>query len=348
MKYLIFLSTLFFLMTGFSCSNDELPEDFSEVPDWDYSNAVGDEASEMPDEESAAEVPDESANKEKPDGTSSEEGDKKEEDEEDEETPRCGNGKVEYEERCDNPSHPIECSGLNPSMKGITTCMESCQGYDMQGCGREGKAWGLLNLRLLSNFILDEAKTGDYSYFSKGALPYAAFNGVYGDIAKAFPREDEINASFAVTANYQGTFANKRQLYIRQNPVISGKIGYPRHELEFSPGTISTGSEYRINAITLFDIVDNLLKLVRYRLIENINGSECIMGVGYSGTVFINNVYPNNADLFDGGSVEVVANNVDFYHPSEFPGLDEKTRKFLLKFLNTLSVLNSNQCILAV
>lgn len=321
MKGYIFFPVLFFLLINISCTSDGLKEDFSDIPDWDYSNVVTDEPSGNQDDNDSEETPDNSNSTDPADENIST-GDQEETTDDGGTIQGCGNEKVEYEERCDS-TVPLTCSSLNPNMSGVTYCMNNCQGYDMQSCGRSDKSWGLLNLRFLSNFILDEAKIGDYSYFSKGALPYAAFNGVYGDTVTIFPTIGE-NVSFAVTNNYKGTLGgNKRQLTIKQNAVAGG-IGYPRHELEFSPGTISKGSEYRINAVTVFDLADNLLKLVRYRLIEKKDGVECIMGIGYSGTVYINNIVPDNADLFDGGIIEVVANNVDFFHPSEFPGLDEE------------------------
>jgi hypothetical protein len=318
MKSFIFFPVLLFLLINISCTSDELKEDLSDIPDWDYANAVNDETSGETDNsedetsDNTVEQPDENTNQADQEETTDDSGT----------IQGCGNEKVEYEERCDS-TVPLTCSSLNPGMNGVTYCMNNCQGYDMQSCGRNDKTWGLLNLRFLSNFILDEAKIGDFSYFSKGAIPYAAFNGIYGDNITIFPATGQ-NTSFAVTTNYQGTFTTKRQLTIKQNAVDGGAIGYPRHELEFSPGTISKGSEYRINAVTVFDLIDNLLKLVRYRLIEKKNGIECIMGIGYSGTVYITNIVPDNADLFDGGIIEVVANNVDFFHPSEFPGLDEE------------------------
>ena len=41
--------------------------------------------------------------------------------------------------------------------------------------------------------------------------------------------------------------------------------------------------------------------------------------------VFITSVFPENEELYDGGSVEIVANDVEFYYPTEVPGLDEET-----------------------
>lgn len=327
--FALFLSVML-VMINFSCTSDELREELSGPPDLDHSNVVGDEVSgnivdntnETPDNNTTK--PDENITLDK----------EQEIPDESEPVKECGNEKTEYEERCDSPT-PVDCASLNPSMKGITYCLNNCEGYDMQECEVNGKGWGLLNLRFQTNFILDEAKIGDFSYFSKGALPYAAFNGVYGSPKTHFPSTDQ-NISFAATNNYQGSFGgNKRQLTVKQNTLVGGSIGYPRHELEFSPGSIKKGSEYRINGITL-DLIDSLLKLVRYRLIDYRNGSECIMGLGYSGTVFINNVVPDNVDLFDGGSIEIVANNVDFFHPDDFPGLDEENPQVpaeVLKYL---------------
>jgi len=320
MKYFFSCFLLVFVVVFSSCSSDELKEDLSDVPDWDYSNVVTDDASK--DESTNTNDSDNNGNEITDESEAADNSGGEQTDDENVTIEGCGNEKTEYEERCDSLT-PVTCSSLNPGMDGITTCLNNCEGYDMQNCERTGKAWGLLNLRFETNFILDEAKIGDFSYFSKGALPYAAFNGIYGDTEKAFPSVDN-NVSYASTTNYQGALTTKRQLFIKQNYVSGGVIGYPRHELELSPGTISKGSEYRINGITIFNIVDNLLKLVRYRLVDNQGGTECIMGLGYSGTVFINDVVPDNADLFDGGKIEIVANNVDFYHPDDFPGLDEE------------------------
>lgn len=234
----------------------------------------------------------------------------------------CGDDIVDYNERCDT-SVPISCSDLNPNIVGVAYCSTDCLYYDLNKCERSKGFWGAINFRFETDFILDSAKISDPSYFQKGALPYAAFNGIYGDTKILIPAPGQ-NVSYTETASYQGSLGGiKRQLYIKQNPVVGGSIGYPRMELEFSPGAISNGAEYKINAVTIFDLVDNYLKLVRFRLIEKQNGSECIMGIGYSGSVYITDIFPENADLFDGGSIEVVSNNIDFYYPTEVPGLDE-------------------------
>ena len=235
MKKILAVNFLLMVIMSFSCSTDELKEDLSDIPDWDYSNAVGDDE--------AAGDNNSATDKEATDNIVSQPDESEYSDDDQNTTPDdpqgiegCGNEKVEYEERCDSKT-PLACSSLNPSMDGITYCLNNCEGYDMLSCDRTGKSWGLLNLRFETKFILDEAKIGDFSYFSKGALPYAAFNGIYGDAKNVFPSVDN-NVSFAVTTNYKGTFTTKRQLFIKQNHVSGGVIGYPRHELEFSPGTI--------------------------------------------------------------------------------------------------------------
>ena len=318
----LFMSLFFFFTVSCDSASTKDAEELSDIPDWDYSNAVTDDEagdSEAPadngdsdttdsytDDSTAAEPTDPGAPAEKPD---------------DENPPAqiCGNETVEYGERCDSAA-PITCSNLNSNMTGATKCLADCTAFDMSTCDK--KIWGALNVRFFTKFIMDNAKIGDPAYFAQGSLPYSAFNGLYGDTTKFFPQSGDFSVSFAVTDNYTGTFgANKRQLFVKQNPAS----GYPRHELEFAPGTIKSGAEYKINAVSLFDLVDNLLKLVRYRLVDRQNGSECIMGIGYSGSVFITSVYPENADLYEGGSIEIVANNVDFYYPTEVPGLDEET-----------------------
>ncbi|MBO4711511.1 hypothetical protein J5681_06310 [bacterium] len=318
----LFLS-LFFVV---SCGSGETDtEELSDIPDWDYSNAVTDEDStdsSAPIDNGntdAADAADSSADT----GDNNPSGDTGVSDEfpdDEEPVPQgCGNETVEYGERCDSAA-PITCSNLNSNMTGATKCLADCTAFDMSTCDK--KIWGALNVRFSTKFIMDNAKIGDSGYFAQGTLPYSAFNGLYGDKTKFFPQSGDGSVSFAVTDNYTGTLgARKRQLFVKQNPVS----GYPRHELEFAPGTIKSGDEYRINAVSIFDLVDNLLKLVRYRLIDRQNGTECIMGIGYSGSVFITSVYPENADLYEGGSVEIVANNVDFYYPTEVPGLDEET-----------------------
>ncbi len=318
---LLMVLDLFFIV---SCGGGEAEdtEELSDVPDWDYSNVVSD------DEAGDSEAPVDNGNPEQTE-PSSEATDPEQSadpgisdevpDNENTLPEGCGNETVEYGERCDSVA-PITCSNLNSGMTGATKCLPDCTAFDMSRC--EKKTWGVLNVRFFTKFILDNAKTGDSNYFSQGALPYAAFNGLYGDAAKFFPQSGDGSVSFAVTDNYTGTFgANKRQLFVKQNPAN----GYPRHELEFAPGTIKSGAEYKINAVSLFDLVDNLLKLVRYRLVDKQNGQECIMGIGYTGSVFITSVFPENMDLYDGGSVEIVANNVEFYYPTEVPGLDEET-----------------------
>ena len=317
------LSLSLFFIVSCGSENAKDSEELSDIPDWDYSNAVTDDE--------AADTGDSSWDASDTDTTDtySEEGDSAEPadpgdpaetpDEENPQTQVCGNETVEYGERCDSAA-PITCSNLNSNMTGATKCLTDCTAFDMSTCDK--KIWGALNVRFSTKFIMDNAKIGDPNYFAQGTLPYSAFNGLYGDQTRFFPQSGDFSVSFAVTDNYTGTFgANKRQLFVKQNP----GSGYPRHELEFSPGTIKNGEEYRINAVSIFDLVDNLLKLVRYRLIDRQNGQECIMGIGYSGSVFITSVYPENADLYEGGSIEIVANNVDFYYPTEIPGLDEET-----------------------
>ena len=230
----------------------------------------------------------------------------------------CGDGKVDYNERCDSEA-PVTCSSLNPNLEKVTKCLTDCTAYDMSTCSRKSKAWGVVNVSFKTDFIMDSAKTGDPGYFAQGALPYSAFNGLYGDEVKMFPVFGDGSVSFAATSNYTGALgANRRQLFIKQNPAS----GYPRHELEFAPGGLKKGSEYRIDAVTTYQLIDNLLKLVRYRLVDRQDGQECILGIGYSGTVRINSIDPENAELFEGGKIDVVIDDLDFYYPTEIPGLD--------------------------
>lgn len=314
---------VFLLIFLVSCRSDDLKEDLSDVPDWDYSNAVKDDEDEgnTPNDEDTASIADNSETADENQGTND-----NEVSDDGGETPECGNGVVDYNERCDGTT-PLICDDLNSSLNndGIVTCAFNCQFYDMQQCEIESDAWGIINLHFKTNFIMDSAKSGDPTYFDKGSVPYAAFNGIYGDTKTYIPELGDI-VSYSETADYQGSFGGiKRQLFIKQNPVVSGGIGYPRIELEFAPGGIKKGSEYRINTFSLIDdVIDNLLKVVRFRLIDNKGGNECIMGIGYTGSVFITDVEPENLDLFEGGSVEVVANNIDFYHPTEVPGLDSE------------------------
>ena len=305
-----------------SCGGDDASdnEELSDIPDWDYSNVVSDDEagdSGAPVDNGNTDVADSSA-----DSTDTQSSDPTTPSEtpDEENTPAqiCGNETVEYGERCDSIA-PITCSNLNSNMTGATKCLPDCTAFDMSECDK--KIWGVLNVRFSTNFIMDNAKISDPGYFAQGALPYSAFNGLYGDKTKFFPVNGDGSVSFAATDNAAGTFgANRRQLFIKQNPAS----GYPRHELEFAPGTIKSGDEYGINAVKI-DLVDNLLKLVRYRLVDRQNGAECIMGIGYSGTVSIKSVFPENADLYEGGSIEISAYDVDFYYPTEVPGLDEET-----------------------
>lgn len=317
--FVLFMSLFFIVSCGAEAAKDT--EELSDIPDWDYSNVVTDDEaadSEAPTDNGDTDETDTSADTSDPAPTDPGMSDEFP----DAENPLpegCGNETVEYGERCDSAA-PITCSNLNSNMTGATKCLPDCTAFDMSTCDK--KIWGVLNVRFMTKFILDNAKTGDPNYLAQGTLPYSAFNGLYGDSLQYFPKNGDSSVSFAVTDNYTGTFgANKRQLFVKQTP----GSGYPRHELEFAPGTIKSGAEYKINAVSLFDLVDNLLKLVRYRLVDKQNGQECIMGIGYSGSVFITSVYPENADLYEGGSVEIVANNVDFYYPTEVPGLDEET-----------------------
>jgi len=315
--FLIFFFSIFLI----SCGSDGLKEDLSDVPDWDYSNAVkGDEDEGSVTDDQGVAVQDEVAvtdeNQITSDNEVSDDGG---------EIPECGNGVVDYNERCDGTT-PIICDKLNESLNndGIATCAFNCQFYDMQQCNIDSGAWGIINFHFKTNFIMDSAKSGDPTYFEKGSVPYAAFNGIYGDTKTYIPELGDI-VSYSETADYQGSFGGiKRQLFVRQNPVVAGSVGYPRLELEFAPGGIEKGDEYRINTFQTIDVLDNYLNIVRFRLIDNQGGSECIMGIGYTGSVFITGVNPENLDLFEGGSVELVATNIDFYHPTEVPGLDEE------------------------
>ena len=318
--FILFLNLFFIVSCGAEAAQDN--EELSDIPDWDYSNVVTDDEAEDsadPIDNVDSDNSDNSADTADPEPTTDPGISDEFPDAENPLPEGCGNETVEYGERCDSAA-PITCSNLNSNMTGATKCLPDCTAFDMSTCDK--KVWGVLNVRFMTKFILDKAKIGDPSYLAQGTLPYAAFNGLYGDSLQYFPKNGDSSVSFAVTDNYTGTFgANKRQLFVKQSP----SNGYPRHELEFAPGTIKSGAEYKINAVSLFDLVDNLLKLVRYRLIDKQNGQECIMGIGYSGSVFITSVYPENADLYEGGSVEIVANNVDFYYPTEVPGLDEET-----------------------
>ena len=223
----------------------------------------------------------------------------------------CGDGKVDYNERCDSTA-PMTCSSLNSNMTGPTKCLTDCKAYDMAQCGK--KVWGVLNISFKTNYIMNIAKLGDPSYFAQNALPYSAFNGLYGEPTQMFPIYGDGSVSFAVIRNYTNSIGmTQPQLIVKQNPAS----GYPRHELEFSPGAVKAGGDYSINAVDIFDLINGLLKIVRYRLIENQNGTECIMGIAQTGTVKINSASDN---LQEGGSVEIVAKNVDFYYPTEIPG----------------------------
>lgn len=314
---LLSLSLLFIVSCGEEGGDSE---QLSDIPDWDYSNVVTDDEAEDSENPTNNDNPDPTDPSSAPDNPQPTDPGISDEipDNENQLPEGCGNETVEYGERCDSKA-PITCSNLNSNMTGVTTCLTDCTAYDMSTCDK--KVWGVLNVRFATKFIMDNAKIGDPSYFAQGTLPYAAFNGLYGDTIKYFPTDNQI-ISYAVTDYYTGTLgAKKRQLFVKQDPAG----GYPRHELEFSPGTIKSDAEYRINAVKIFDLVDNLLKLVRYRLVDKQNGQECIMGIGYTGSVFITSVFPENMDLYDGGSVEIVANNVEFYYPTEVPGLDEET-----------------------
>ena len=319
--FFIFFFASFFLI---SCGSDGLKEDLSDVPDWDYSNAVtGDEDEGNTTDDTDTVIVQDNSETSDGNGTTTD----NEVSDDGGEIPECGNGVVDYNERCDGTT-PIICNDLNPSLNndGIVTCAFNCQFYDMQQCEIESDAWGIINLHFKTNYIMDSAKSGDPTYFEKGSVPYAAFNGIYGDNKTYLPEFGMGDiVSYSETADYQGSFGGiKRQLFVRQNYVVSGAIGYPRLELELAPGGIEKGAEYRINTFQTIDFVDNYLKIVRFRLIEKNQDGECIMGIGYTGSVFITDVNPDNLDLFEGGSIEIVANNIDFYHPTEVPGLDEE------------------------
>jgi hypothetical protein len=297
-----------------SCTSDEDSEKYDGPPDdWDYGNVVGDDDAQAPDSDIAK--TDEEAVFSDDEASSDDDSQKNDKDPIEIEK-GCGNETVEYNERCDSPI-PVECKNLNPNMDGIAYCSHDCLSYDLSQCSLKKDIWGIANVRFNTNFILDAQKISDPSYFQKGTQPYAAFGALY-DKNKQVPSPNERSfVSFAFTTNYQATFGTKRQLFLKQYPVVSGQPGYPRLELEFAPGGMKNGSEYRINAVRTIEFIDNLLKLVRFRLVEKQDGAECIMGLGYSGSVYITEVFPQNAELWDGGAIEVVANNVIFYHPDK-------------------------------
>lgn len=309
---------MFSFVLFYSCSSSNTGEGSGPDIDWDWSNVVTDDENNTGNDNSSTDenvsVNDESVS----------DSDTQETPDSDEAVFRgCGDEIVDYNERCDSPA-PFGCSDLNPNIEGVAYCSTDCLYYDLSKCERSKGFWGAVNFHFKTNFILDTAKIGDPVYFQKGALPYSAFNGIYGDNKTLIPAPGQ-QVSYTETSDYQGSLGGKkRQLFIKQNVVVGGSVGYPRFELEFSPGAVSDGAEYKINAVTIFDLIDNYLKLVRFRLIEKQNGNECIMGIGYSGSVYITDVFPENADLYDGGSIEVVSNNIDFYYPTEVPGLDEE------------------------
>ncbi len=326
-KFFIFL-VCFTLFAAVSCGdgNGGDPEEISDIPDWDYSNVVSDEEkNDTGDTSTDSGSSDTTDSADSADsgtvqpGDTGDSGDSGDSGSNENQLPQgCGNGKVDYNERCDSEV-PVICSSLNANMtdKAVTKCLSDCTAYDMAACDRKDKAWGVVNISFRTDFILDSTKLNNSDYFAQGALPYAAFNGLYGDEIKFFPVFGDGSTSVAVTTSYSGTLgANRRQLFIRQSPAS----GYPRHELEFAPGGIKKGNEYRIDAITTYQLIDNLLKLVRYRLIDNQNGQECILGIGYSGTVKVNSIDPENVELFEGGKIDVVVNDLDFYYPTEIPG----------------------------
>ena len=316
-KFFLFLTCLSLLILA-SCGdgNGGDPEQISDIPDdWDYSNVV--DGDETPDQEIPPDNPD-TGESDIPDPTDT--GDTQQDDSTPEETPDdnetplphgCGDGKVDYDERCDSTA-PMTCSSLNSNMTGPTKCLTDCKAYDMAQCGK--KVWGVLNISFKTNYIMNIAKLGDPNYVAQNALPYSAFNGLYGEPTQMFPIYGDGSVSFAVIRNYTNSIGmTQPQLIVKQNPAS----GYPRHELEFSPGAVKAGGDYSINAVDIFDLINGLLKIVRYRLIENQNGTECIMGIAQTGTVKINSASDN---LQEGGSVEIVAKNVDFYYPTEIPG----------------------------
>jgi hypothetical protein len=303
-----------------SCGEDEDYGEKLDGPpdDWDYSNVVGDDESAMPDDDSNENNIPDNSNPVEDDNKPDENESNDDNNGGNEQIKGCGNEDVEYSERCDSPI-PVECQNLNPNMEGIAYCANDCLSYDLSECSLKKKIWGVLNVRFNTNFILDSAKISDHAYFKKGTQPYAAFGAIYGEDEIQVPSKNERSiVSFAFTSDYAATFGNKRQLFVKQYPVVGGAPDYPRLELEFAPGGLTKDSEYRINAISTIDLIDHgLFKLVRFRLVENQGNGECIMGVGYSGTVYITDVFPQNADLYDGGSVEIVSNNVVFYHPDD-------------------------------
>ena len=324
--FLICLCCFVFVSCGDGNGGD--PEVISDAPDdWDFSNVVDDEGSDE-DSNSADYGDSGGSNNSDPSDSSADSGDDQSgnsgvSDDQghsgDENPPKqgCGNEKIEYSERCDSEA-PVTCSSLNPNMDKVTKCLSDCTAYDMSTCGK--KVWGVVNVSFKTDFIMDNAKIGDPNYFAQGALPYSAFNGLYGDSTKIFPTLGDGSVSFAVTDNYRNSLGmTNRQLVIKQNPAS----GYPRHELEFAPGGLKKGNDYRIDAVQTYDLIDEmLLKLVRYRLVDRQGGVECVMGIGYSGTVKINSIDPEKTDLYEGGKIEVAVSDLDFYYPTEIPGLD--------------------------
>lgn len=306
MRYLLFI-LLFVVIIG--CGEEKEDDNTNDLPDWDYANVVdgNDEGSSVDEEVDRTETPDKDSGYETPDyGTP---------DSDVIPLPQCGNSTVDKDEYCD--TIPVDCKQLNTDLQGIAYCKNTCKGYDLSTCNIAlGNALGVINVRFKTEYILDGTRTNDPTYTEQGILHLDTILGVFRDKSPIPPAEADDTWSYAINLAAGGG----SQTWIKQFAWKAGEPAYPRVEIEFSPGPLVQGKEYTINSITT-GFFDGFLNLVRLRVINTSGGNECVEGMAFSGSVYVEYAWQDNP--VEGGKITVNANDIEFYHPDEMPNLDE-------------------------
>ncbi len=306
MRYFLFgISFLLILSCG-----EEQTEETNNLPDWDYANVVDGDTYTTDKDSHETEKPDKDTPHEVlPDNTP---------DEDSIPLPQCGNNKVDENEFCD--TIPVDCKQLNVSLSGIAYCKDTCKGYDMKTCKIAlGDALGQLHVRFHTNYILDGNRVGDSTYREQGTQHVDTILGVFNDKRTIPPAEADDTWSIALTTPASN---GATQTWIKQYSWKGTDPVYPRVEIEFSPGPLQTDKEYKVNAFTTgTGFIDGFLKLVRLRVIDFVNGQECVLAMASSGEVRVEEAWQNNP--VEGGHLVVNANDIDFYRPDEMPNLDE-------------------------
>ncbi|MCK5808675.1 hypothetical protein KAH37_06805 [bacterium] len=308
MRYLL-LMLLVFTIT--SCGEESDDNNGSDLPDWDYANVVdeNDESVQQDEEVDKTEVPDKDSGSETVDKGGS--------DSDVIPLPKCGNSAVDEEEFCD--TIPVDCMQLNTYLQGIAYCKDSCKGYDLSTCAikHDDGPLGVIHVDFKTDYILDVNKVGDPVYAEQGIQHLDTILGVFRDKTPIPTLEADDVWSYAVNM----PAGAKSQTWIKQFAWKAGKPVYPRVEIEFSPGPLKQNKYYKVNIFTTGGFLDGFLDLVRFRVIDFVNGKECVMAMASTGEVYVEFAWQDNP--VEGGKIIVKANDIDFYRPDEMPNLDE-------------------------